>query len=235
MKSPLEGEIKALKFTPFQPPRGGDGAGTVVSFNWRGEESPIAKSDCLVRSKNALERVPIGTMVTSYSLTNGGGFEFDLGKIWSNYVQLDAAFRLKEVKSIKVSLYEPFTEKIFLEPTKALIKSMTNSDSCFAHVDKKALILHTVLGAKGVSYEFIGEGGQNLKLNATIMKQIGLKPNLQSDYQGKASLNIKQEMLLGYRAWRVKTVRGVITPDTELEELMPKEVETLREAARKNR
>src|SRR5258708_5685187 len=90
--SPLEGQIRAVQFTPFHPPRGGDGAGTIVAFNWRGEESRLAASDqCLISSANPVKRLDVGVLSGSYTITNAGGIELDLGRVLDPYLKLDAA------------------------------------------------------------------------------------------------------------------------------------------------
>ena len=88
----LEGYIKAYKYTPFRPPRGGDGAGTMITYNSLGQESTIAAaSECLPPPSVVSETFDAGTLKTKYRINREGGATLSLAKVLSGTLDLDAA------------------------------------------------------------------------------------------------------------------------------------------------
>jgi hypothetical protein len=233
--SALEGQIRAVKYTPFRPLRSTDGAGTIVEFNWHGEESRLAAAtNCLVIGTNQIHRDYTAILDTVYTNRNSGGLEFDLGKLFEPQLTLAATFTNSNVKEVKIKLHNPFEEYIYYLPTKGALNALPTNSDCrdLLKNNKGCLLLHSVLGAEGVEYEFIGSDGRTLSLTATILKQINVKPEHRSDYEGKSSLNFQKEILLGYRAWRPKKLSGFWYGTFDFKELSPEEVEDLRSTAR---
>jgi hypothetical protein len=135
---------------------------------------------------------------------------------------------------VKYRLLAPYTTRITLISARNYLRSLPADDSCRQLVEAQGnLLLHTVLGAKGVEFSFYGESDARMTVSAEIIGILNAEPRLASKYAGTSSLQLSDDMLLGYRAWQLGEVSGIVSGGKDLIELSPADVERIRAAVKR--
>ena len=230
----LDGYIKAYKYTPFRPPRGGDGAGTMITYNALGQESTIAAaSECLPPTSVVPETFDAGTLKTKYTINRQGGVTLSLIKVLSGTLDLDAALSATNITAVQVTLVAPFENRITWVAARKHLTSLPK-DSVIISAAKLPgnLVINKVLGVKGVHYEFLGTNNTSLKITAEISRLIKLTPDLQRRFEGEGSLDITNTLFVGYRAWKGREIASLLQATATPAELRPTDIEQTRAAAK---
>jgi len=229
-ESQFEAYVRSSKFTAFVPPRDGDGAGSIVSFR-RGEEGIVASpADCFRPERVVPSTQQVGVLDSEYELTTNDKIIIGLPGAFKTRLDLNADLSRAGVKRVKYRLLKPYTTRITLISARNYFNTLPDGDPCRKLVDDDGnLLLHTVLGAKGIEYSFYGEKDAKMKLTAEILGLLKAEPDLASKYNGTSSLQLNENMLLGYRAWQLTEIKGFATASgKDFVELSPEEVERLR-------
>lgn len=131
-RSPLTTYIEDNGFTPFNPPRSGDGAGTIIQFNSQNEESIVFDAKkCFPRTSVPMKTKNIATLEHEYTLGSDSKLELSLPVLAGYKVDLKGAIGSNGVKSVNIKFDAPVTQRI----TKVMLKTM------FDHLTQRTLAL----------------------------------------------------------------------------------------------
>lgn len=227
-RSPLTAYIEDNGFTPFNPPRSGDGAGTIIQFNSQKEESIVFDAKkCFPRTSVPIETKDIAALEHEYTLRSDSKLELSLPVLAKYKVDVKGAIGSNGVKSVNIKFDAPVIQRIAKGYAKDYVRSLNPADTCVEEITRDSnLVIHSVLGARGVEYTFNGEGGNKLSLTAEILNSMKVNPETSQQFKGASSLKFKvdntdkdQLMLFGYRAWRATEVPGALKSSVELLDL----------------
>jgi hypothetical protein len=233
-ESQFEAYVRNSSFTVFVPPRDGDGTGSVVSFNDRREESIVASAtDCFKPDRVIPASSRVVVLDSEYELTTNDKVMLGLPALFKSKVDFSADLGNTGVRKVKYKLVEPYTTRITLISARNYFRQLAADDPCRKLVDNQGnLLIHMVLGAKGVEYSFYGENDAKLTINAEILKVLKVEPQFASKYNGTSSIKLDSNMLLGYRAWQLLDVKGIVAGGKDFVELTPVDVERMRSGTR---
>jgi hypothetical protein len=231
--TPLSQYIRQYKFTPFDVPRDGDGDGTVIAFN-NGQETIVAgPNECLSPTSIARDQSNVFLVDMEYEVTRNAKLELQAAKVLESSVDIGGAFNDERVKKVKVRWVDPFRRRITELGRDTYLKQLPKDSACHRVLtDKRNLIIHTILGANGVEYSFIGENDSAVSLDAKLLDQMNLGGQLRSQFEGKGSLVVSRPVFMGYRAWKGSPASGFAVSTIEITELEPSEIEERRRVSR---
>lgn len=236
-ESQFESYLRTMRFTRIVPPRSGDGAGTIISFDQKGEESIEASAaQCFTPRSVVPERYPTAAFDSEFTLTTNDTVALTLPAILKTKLDLQANLSGAGVKKVTFRLIEPSETRITRLQAAELYEALPSDSLCKKYVDAdRNLVIHTVLGAKGISYSFYGSNDTKIALTADLLNVVKAEPTLVSKYQGQSSLQVtgRDIMFVGYRAWKAAEVKGLVAGGTVFEEATPDDIDRLRAAARK--
>lgn len=235
--TPLVQFMEQNGFTAFNPPRSGDGAGTIIQFNPQKEESvvfPAGKCFPLTPVPRVTNQVAL--LEAAYTLTSDNRLEFSLPLLAKQEIDLKGAIGNNGVKSVSIKFDGPVMQRITKGEAKDYIRTLQKTDTCVEEINRDGnLVVHTVLGSRGLEYTFNGEGGNKLALTAEILNSINMSASSSGQFKGAASLTFKAKdfekgelMLLGYRTWRAADVPGALSANVEFVDLSKDDVKTLK-------
>lgn len=236
-QTPLDKIVKAHGYTMFNPLRSYDGVGTIISFDNKKETTVASKKTCLPDNEVPTltkKDQAIALLSGSYSITKLNktdfGFANDITKKKIDQkFNISGVIKLDSVKSIEVKWIAPFGDRIERIKVKDYARSLDEGNSCLEElVRKDNLIIHSVIGAEGISYKFIGNENKEIKINAKILKILNGGHEFNQKWDGKFGFEIKSRMLIGYRAWKASTVRGALKNDIMLRDISKKEISILK-------
>lgn len=222
--------IKAYHFNSFRPPRNGDGVGTIITFNKRGEEAVIYSAEnCLLPSSVPPKEFPALIDNSSYEISRGGGIEWNLGKYLSSKFDLSGAINLDFAQKIKFKLVNPKIIRIELGNTEDYLETLDNESGCRKKLSREGyLIIHSVLAAEGIEYSFYDKNDVSVKLTGKILEEIGIDTDGSNAVINDSSLVMKGKMFYGYRAWQASQIRGIFFGQLSLRDVEPELVENMR-------
>jgi hypothetical protein len=213
--SPLRGYLRNYKYEAFNPPRDRDGVGTIIDFK-DNFESVVVSPDppngaCL--TDDLVPRGPdinVATLDQEYSLSRNSDLEFSLPKAIVKEIDLKAAFNDGRIKKVAIKLKGAFERRITKHDVQKYLATLKETDLCYKHLaDPRNYLINRVLGAKGLAYTFLDEKNQKINLDASILEKIGFKAGNQSQFNGKDSIQFDEDILVGYRIWRVTETQGL--------------------------
>ena len=233
VSQPIEGRhsfIKAYNFNSFRPPRNGDGAGTIITFNKRGEEAVVYSADsCLLPSSVPAKEFPALIDNTSYEIERDGGIEWNLGKYLSPKFDLSGAINFDFAQKIKFKLVNPKIIRIELGNAEDYLDTLDTESGCRKKLSREGyLIIHSVLAAEGIEYSFYNKNDTGIKLTAKILQEIGIDLDGQNAVINDSTLVMKGNMFYGYRAWQASQIRGILFNQLSLSEVQPDSLEKMR-------
>ena len=239
----LDDFIKSLGFEPFHPPRTADGLGAVISFDRKGRESIESQpGGCLdpVSAGALPNNDPVAVAALDYKVTTGNKFGATVAgdavakAIGVSEFDASAAIGTDRVSAISVKLTKPYRNRLVRANAMTQVRTKAKDLTCAAVLaSKKNLIIQSILGAQSISYTFTDNGGRQINLTLKLLKALGLSADMQKKYEGKGSLDIAGNVLLGYNAWQASTLAGLETSASSLIEVSPKNIERLRADAMK--
>src|SRR5262249_933065 len=101
-QSQFEAYVRASSFTEFVPPRDTDGAGSVVSFNGRGEESIVASPlDCFRPDRVVPSTQRVAVLDSDYELTTNDKIIIGLPAAFKKTLDLNADLGRAGVRKVK--------------------------------------------------------------------------------------------------------------------------------------
>jgi hypothetical protein len=233
-ESPLNSYMEKYGFTAFTPFREGDGAGTIVSFDSQKRESIIfSPANCLKPDAVKPGASGVALLAQEYTTTSSEQLELTLLQLTKYQVNVAGAIGQNGVRSVSIKLIDPVTQRIERGVAKDFTRSLKKDSSCYEEVVRDGnLVIHTVLGARGVEYSFNGEGNQKLNLSVAILETIKLGPDISEKFKNKAGLQLLADpnklMLFGYRAWIAKDVPNALQEGAELVALEKADIESLK-------
>lgn len=239
----LKAYISSLGFEPFNPPRTADGLAAVISFDRKGRESVESQpGSCLdPKAAGALPKNdPVAVSNIEYKVTGSNNFGASVAgdavaqAVGISELNASAAIGTDKVAGITVKLTNPYRNRLVRDQTIAQVIEKAKNPACAAIFNsKKNLIIQSVFGAEGISYTFTDSGGKKVNLTLKLLKALGLSADSQSKFDGKGSIDITGNVLLGYNAWQASKLAGIEKSDFELVEVTPKNIARLRAAAMK--
>ena len=236
-QTPLLEYLDQNGFTAFNPPRAGDGAGTIIQFNQQKQESIVfPASKCFPATPVPRAENKVALLETEYTLTADNKLELSLPQLTKYQINLAASIGSNGVKSVSIKFDSPSIQRITKGEAKDYVRTLPKSDSCSEEIRRDGnLVVHTVLGARGLEYTFNGEGGTKLAVTAEILNSMKASPSTSQQFKGAASMKFKPEnfdkgelMLLGYRTWKASEVPGALSTNVEFVDLTQVDVQTLK-------
>lgn len=227
----LRSYITKELFTPFIPPRSGDGAGTIISFDSRGVETIVASvENCFSPLTVIPHQETILVLQNQLDLSNDDKIALSLPAAVGRKIDFNASLAGNGVAKVKFQLIEPFKIHITLFDAQTFVQQLPPSSRCrqiLSNPDN--LIVHTVLGAKGIEYSFYDKNDTKLVLTANLLSALKVDPTLTRTSEGTSSLSLKdRDMLFGYRAWKGTFFSGFGESGVKLTSLRPEEIESIR-------
>jgi len=209
--------VEEYNYVPFDPPRTGDGVGTIINIEG-GQELVIAsKNTCLPDSDIKAER--FNAVIPEYNIksSNSG----DVGLVFDKF-DVNGVFQDTRVSEVEVKLINPFEERIeALHVIDYFKKRKANpEDSCVSLFEEDGnLIIKRVLGAQGIEYKFLNNSGTVINVDADLLSNIAIGADLNVEKTINKSLKIKHEVYLGYRLWQPKLGPAVISEGIDLHDI----------------
>lgn len=223
-------------FKAFEPLRSNNGVGAIVSFDKNGLETIVTRAGvCLPVSKVPPERGEAEVVNWEFTATRADDASVNLSKYVTRGFDVAAAFAQGEVSSIRFRLIDPFQYTITAFDARRYIHSLKPGAPCIAEFKREGnLVIHSVLGARGVEYRFFDQKNRLISLTAKMLNMMGLSGNLAEAQQGKAALVFNdKELLLGYRAWVAKDVGNLAGSGIQLMDIDVDEILMIQAAASK--
>ena len=223
-------------FKAFEPLRSNNGVGAIVSFDKNGLETIVTRpGTCLPVSQVPPERGDAAVVEVEFTATRADDASVNLSKYMTRGVDVAAALVQGEVSSIRFRLISPFQYTITAFDARKYIRSLKPGSPCIAEFKRQGnLVIHSVLGARGVEYRFFDQKSQQVSLTAKMLNLMGLSGNIARAQQGKAALVFNdKELLLGYRAWVAKEVDNLAGSGIQLMDLDVDEILMFQAAASK--
>lgn len=225
--------IRDFDYVAFTLPRSQDGVGTVIDFKGRSESIVARGQECFLRaSPTAVSSRNVAAADLDQKTDWSAGASFSLPKAVLEYADVSGLVKASGAKSVKISLKEPFEQYISRLQFLTYINELPAADPCRSvFADPKNLIIYQVLGAKGLSYQFLDGSDNAISLTAKILDQVDIKPELRRTLQGTSKLESNEPLLIGYRTWVVTKPAGVVGTTLDVKEVAKRDVEVRRESA----
>ena len=225
--------IQDFDYVAFTLPRSQDGVGTVIDFKGRSESIVARGQECFLRaSPAAVSSRDVGAADLDQKTDWSAGASFSLPKAVLEYADVSGLVKASGAKSVKISLKAPFEQYISRLQFLTYINDLPAADPCRSvFADPKNLIIYQVLGAKGLSYQFLDGSDNAISFTAKILDQVDLKPELRRTLQGTSKLESDEPLLIGYRTWVVTKPAGVVGTTLDVKEVAKRDVEVRRESA----
>lgn len=225
--------IKDFDYVAFTLPRSQDGVGTVIDFKGRSEAIVARGQECFLRaSPTAVNSRDVAAADLDQKTDWNAGASFSLPKAVLEYADVSGLVKASGAKSVKISLKSPFEQYISRLQFVTYINELPAADRCKAvFADPKNLIIYQVLGAKGLTYQFLDGSDNGISFTAKILDQVDLKPEVRRTLQGTSKLESNESLLIGYRTWVVTKPSGVVGTTLDVKEIAKREVEARRESA----
>jgi hypothetical protein len=177
--SPLSRQLRRAGWVELSPPRFGDGAGTVVGLGGD-REAVIASPDgpeagCLPPEllPRPADRPPDLPRVVEAD--GAGAAELALARAAGPGVDLGAAFGDPRVRSIRVTLGEPFEQTVSPAALEDHLAGLSRDDPCRRELTRPgSYLIHRALGVRGVGYRFAGKRGVAVPFDAALRARTGL-------------------------------------------------------------
>lgn len=226
--------IEDFQYVAFTLPRNQDGVGTVIDFKNRSESVVARSQECFLRTNSAaVNSRDVGAADLDQKVDWSAGASFSLPKAVLEYADVSGLVKASGAKSVKVSLKAPFEQYISRLQFVTYLNGLSPTDSCAGvFADAGNLIIYQILGAKGLSYQFLDSSDNAISFTAKILNQVDLKPELRRTLEGASKLESDQTLLIGYRTWVVTRPAGVVGTTLDVEEVPKKDVEARRESGR---
>jgi hypothetical protein len=226
--------IQDFEYVAFTLPRSQDGVGTVIDFKGRSEAIVARGQECFLKtSPAAVSTRDVGAADLDQKTDWNAGASFSLPKAVLEYADVSGLAKASGAKSVKISLKAPFEQYISRLQFLTYLNELPASDPCRSvFADPKNLIIYQVLGAKGITYQFLDGSDNEISFTAKILDQVDLKPELRRTLQGTSKLESNESLLIGYRTWVVTKPAGVVGTTFDVSEISKRDVEARRESAR---
>jgi hypothetical protein len=231
--SQLEWYLTTYDYCEFQRPRADCGAGSVISFDALGEEQLLAPpADVLGALKVRPRKLDAGPLATQERIEEATARELALACAYAPDVDLAAALELQGIDAIRVTLLDPFQERVPAGTMAERVGGVGSTSSIGrAVLQAESLVLWNVLGVEGVAYEFLDANGYPLPIPAALAKAIRVPPEMVERAVGARRLEFHGRMLIGYRAWRARAVVGDSAVSVEWLEQRPQDVRAMRRSS----
>ena len=208
-QTPLAKYIKDNKYEPFTIPRTQWGVGTSITFKKGSEVINALNNDCLkLTGETSSAFIPN----QSYTITSGNSFELNLGKLFGDKLNINAAFKNTRVKKVVITIKEAEETVI---PTIAIKQKIINlakeqNTLCLdATTAKNNVIIIRTLSIGSLAYSFLDDKGLKITLNANFLKDLKMADSVARKFEGKTELTISERAFIGYRVSQFKPQAGM--------------------------
>jgi hypothetical protein len=227
----LQDLLKQNGYEPVQVPRDFDGVKSIISFK-NGVEIVVSPP------RQCLSGLQIGGGTAQFPLTDTQSLRQLKATAGSEYlkakkINVDLAFDRNRVQNVIVHIDSTKIEKIYPDELKDFVERNPLSGTCserFKSDSVYAIIYETVIATR-LTYSFIRNDSTKLNISADFLNLLGLNTNDVVTNNEKTTLTIKQPLIIGYKAMKIKDFIGSFTGLLRigsLEELSLADIEKLK-------
>lgn len=227
----LESALRAQNFVLFKPMRSNTEAGSIIAFEADGSESLIAVPErCLPPSKVSPSKGASALLDGAFTVAKADKSAADISRTLTRGVDVTAAVGRGEVSLVRYKFIDPFISSIPKLDTRAYVRSLPAKSPCREEFVRQGnLVVHTVIGAKGVEYTFHTQDGKQLSLTTRFLELLGFSIQSSRDKAGTSSLRFEDKpILMGYRTWTASSVSSAAGDELELVDLSAEDTDKLR-------
>jgi hypothetical protein len=221
---------EVLKYEPFQIARTDDGVGTIIDFRFGYENINEAPDTCWPETITKKAPSPVAIPTYSYSSENTAGgnasFNIPFNHLLGTNVQIEAALHDSRVKSVEIRFDSPFEIRVEEGSFKNAVKSLPSNPQCLQDMrNPKNLLIHSILGAKGIHYEFKTTNNFAMSIDVPLMKYLQFNTGDTNKYLGATSIAFTNTIYFGYRAYQVTEIPTAEGKDFAFREVEISELE----------
>lgn len=231
---PLGDYISENGFTPFVPLSDYGQPTMILKYDSQRREEVVSfPEDCIARNDpNYASVIDANAQIATIARATRTTAEVSANTSpkLSLKATVEALAQLDSVKVVEVTFNKPFIKVVSRVAAQRQINA-SSEDCKKAAAEKDNLVIAQVLGARGVSYKFLGENNAAAKLTVDMPAIASLDPAVQQQLVSSASLSTEQDIYLGYRAFSGQLGSGVLADRVVLRELTADEVNTLKAPA----
>lgn len=212
-RSVFREELISQGYQPFDPIREGIGIGSIITYDRSGREVVVANAEqCFpeitgdkppkrpaVLFQGKYERLREGNLGVSAAQLNKSIADLSFALEASSEVSVDMQFVKPNIRYLSVLEFEALLAKL----------STTNAACYRAALDPKNIVIIHTLGVAGAQYTFKDKSNRGINLSASILDKAKVAPSIRQKLEGQSSLDVDQEMVLGYRALEFRKGSGL--------------------------
>ncbi|MDI1256709.1 MAG: hypothetical protein PSV16_11470 [Flavobacterium sp.] len=210
-KKDLNQFLKTYGFAPFKYSNASYGPLTIMKFSKNQDNEIIANpEDCIVINDLTFSSdESIYLLKTSYTIRDSVQAKALLPAGVLKQISFDAGFKNSSYKTIEIELIEPFIN--YVSTVKARNLFNESSTECKKEIiNKNNLVIHKIIGARGIKYKFKNENGTSANLNLEIINKITVSPDFKRQLESNGEIISNQKMYLGFTAFKGRLLSGMV-------------------------
>tara|TARA_B100000749_G_scaffold270157_1_gene249657 strand:+ start:2942 stop:3718 length:777 start_codon:yes stop_codon:yes gene_type:complete len=137
-----------------------------------------------------------------------------------------AILSYSDVESIELEFIDPYVRLV--SRTSAQKTFNSGSEVCKkAASNKRNIVIHQLLGVKGVKFNFVGSDGGSVNLNAEMTEKANLTGKIKREAEASGTISIEEDLYVGYRAFSGQLAAGALGDRVAFTILDPEEVKSI--------
>lgn len=217
--------LKAYKFTQFVPSNQIVEPLSIMTKNDGFQEFVAFPEDCswsiepnIVLSKTLL--TSLNKRVDKYT-----NLDLNVSKDILRSASLLAILEYSKIESVNLEFIAPYLKVVSRISAQETFNS--GSEVCKNAAENESnIVIHQLLGVKGVKFSFIGTDGKKVGFDAEFLKNANLKGEIRREAESNGSVTINENLYIGFRAFSGQLARGALSDRVAFTILDPKEVDT---------
>lgn len=227
---PINEYFKSMAFTPFTPPNDILTPMSIISYK-KGQEVKAFSNDCEPKIIARIEESKTALLKSTITIKNDNDLDILLSPEILKVIDLKTALKDSIVKEISIEFIDPYIKVVSAVKGKEQILSSTKE--CIEQSKIKSnVIIHQVLGSKGLKFTFLSNGSKKITLTAKQAEIIGITPKFKQSLTGKSEINIDINMLYAYKGFDKQISSSLFEDDFIFIEMDSNNIEKLKEQSR---